>query len=369
MIVAGEACGPDVVAPHFDARPASKLSNEYGPTEATVWATVSHLDGATPGVPIGRPIPGAWTAIVDHRGELCPGGVVGELLIGGETVTGGYDGIESDRFTGTSALGTGRTFLTGDRAACADGQLYFHGRVDDQLNAGGLRIEPTEIEVALQRVDGVDEAVVVARDLRALDELALDVPTPTDSPRRCDAPPTQSDPRAALGRALADDAHRSLVAHLEGDPATIDREALAAHLDATLPPTAVPRVIQIHERLPRSPNGKLDRAAIASLPVATPEHRSPVGSWNRTPNWTGWSGSSGRSSSATTSGPTTTSSEPVASRCSHWSCSCGSSRSTSNVRAVSVLFEARTPRALVAALGLGGSDEDDRRARAPARRR
>jgi thioesterase domain-containing protein/acyl carrier protein len=273
VIVAGEACGPDTVADHFSARPRSRLSNEYGPTEATVWATVAHLEPDTPVVPIGHPIPGVWTAIVDRRGELCPSGVIGELLIGGATVTGGYDGLSSDRFSTMSAFGPGRTFRTGDRAAVSAGQLYFHGRLDEQLSVGGLRIEPIEIEIACETVAGVEAAVVVARDLRE-----FTVRLATAAPHRLAEVMRRAvdsdDPRSVLDAELTDDAHASIVAHLEGD--VVDLGVLDAHLAATLPPTAIPSSIHVHERLPRLPNGKIDRAAVAALPVTTSRRPSPV---------------------------------------------------------------------------------------------
>ena len=357
VIVAGEACGPDVLASHLATRPGSRLSNEYGPTEATVWATVSHLDSATPGVPIGDPIPGVWTAVVDDRGELCPAGVIGELLIGGETVTRGYDGVDSDRFGGASPLGAGRTFLTGDRAAVAAGQLYFHGRVDDQLNAGGLRIEPTEIEIALKAVSGVEEAIVVARDLRPLDARLAS----TESARLADAmrrAAGSDDPLASLDDELADDAHRSLVAHLEGDLTAVDLDALDAHLSATLPPTATPRVIRIHERLPRSPNGKLDRAAITMLPVTASSRQSPVvpGSIGELDEIVGFfrdvldRNDVGPDDDFFDAGGESLLALELFMRIEQ--------RFGIRPR-VSVLFEARTPRELTAALGFGGLEQRD----------
>ncbi|MGI9643906.1 MAG: amino acid adenylation domain-containing protein, partial [Ilumatobacteraceae bacterium] len=268
VIVAGEACGPDLVAAHFATHPASRLANEYGPTEATVWVTVAQTGRSTADVPIGAPIPGVWTAVVDHSGELAPVGVVGELVIGGTTVTAGYDTIESDRFLVESHLGPGRAFRTGDLAAVVDGQLYYHGRQDDQLNVGGIRVEPAEIEAAIEAVDGIDTAVVIARDLRPLDHrIANAAPARlADAMRRsADA----EDPADALAGELADAHHGSLVAHVEAAD-EVDLGRLRTELTATLPATMRPTVVRAHQRLPRLPNGKLDREAIATLPVAAP---------------------------------------------------------------------------------------------------
>ena len=266
VIVAGEACGPDIVATHFAIRPSSRLANEYGPTEATVWATVAHLEPSGGDVPIGLPIAGVWTAVVDRSGALCPAGVVGELLIGGATVTAGYDTGDSDRFADSSPLGPGRVFRTGDLAAVSDGLLYYHGRRDDQLNIGGLRVEPAEIESALEAIDGVVSAVVVARDLRSVDRLiAASPPDRLAEAMRRSADAT--DPAAALAHELADGGHASLVAHVE-TRGGIDPVMLRAHLADMLPPASRPVVVEAHPMLPRSPNGKLDRAVIAGLPVS-----------------------------------------------------------------------------------------------------
>src|SRR3546814_5074240 len=81
-IVAGEACPRDLVERHHACLPATRLCNEYGPTEATVWATLEHcLPGETGPVAIGRPIPGALAYVVDRHNRICPPGATGELLI------------------------------------------------------------------------------------------------------------------------------------------------------------------------------------------------------------------------------------------------------------------------------------------------
>src|SRR5690606_210650 len=90
-IVAGEACPRDLVDRHHAHLPSTRLCNEYGPTEATVWATLEHcLPGETGPVSIGRPIPGSCAYVVDRHGRLCPPGTLGELLIAGPGIALGY---------------------------------------------------------------------------------------------------------------------------------------------------------------------------------------------------------------------------------------------------------------------------------------
>ncbi len=276
IIVAGEACPPDVVDRHLAERPSSKLSNEYGPTEATVWSTVHHLDANSgPAIPIGHPIAGLWAVIADAGLRPCPAGVVGELIVGGPTVAEGYDGHESDRFLTETDLGPGRAFRTGDRAALVDGVLWFHGRIDEQLNAGGVRIEPGEVERSLELLAGIESAVVVATDTRSLEEK---IRTAGEDMLRTALRTSarSADPSAVLADLLADPARAVIVAHLEGDEVSIDPTELRRNLRATLPPASIPAIFSVHQRLPRSPNGKLDREAATTLEVRPLPARSPL---------------------------------------------------------------------------------------------
>ncbi|MEM8930361.1 MAG: AMP-binding protein, partial [Acidobacteriota bacterium] len=88
VVVAGEACPPDLVAHHRRLLPSARLVNEYGPTEGTVWATAHELGPADVDgpVPIGRPIPNARVAVLDHHDQPAPVGVAGELVIAGDGV-------------------------------------------------------------------------------------------------------------------------------------------------------------------------------------------------------------------------------------------------------------------------------------------
>src|SRR3546814_10824995 len=98
----GEACPRDLVERHHACLPATRLCNEYGPTEATVWATLEHcLPGETGPVAIGRPIPGALASVVDRHNRICPPGATGELLIAWPGIARGYVGrtdLTAERF-------------------------------------------------------------------------------------------------------------------------------------------------------------------------------------------------------------------------------------------------------------------------------
>jgi acyl carrier protein len=161
------------VAEHRRRLPQARLFNEYGPTEATVWATVHELgreDEAGP-VPIGRPIPGVRLEVVDAAGRRVPAGVPGHAWIAGPTVARGYwrrPDQTVERFVPSPSAEQTDRYRTGDLLAWTpEGRLTFHGREDEQIKLRGYRIEPGEIEAVLLEHPAIEEAAVVARGLGA----------------------------------------------------------------------------------------------------------------------------------------------------------------------------------------------------------
>ncbi|WP_199442871.1 non-ribosomal peptide synthetase [Umezawaea beigongshangensis] len=220
LVVAGEAC-PPAVAATWSAR--HRMINAYGPTEATVCATMS--DPLTPagGVPVGRPLAGVRVLVLDDRLRPTPVGVPGEVYLAGPHLARGYlgrPGITAERFV---AAPGGRVYRTGDRGRWRpDGALDHLGRVDDQVKLRGYRIELGEVEAALVRHPAVTAAAVVVRE---------------DS----------------VGT-------RRLVAYAVTDPGTA--AALRQHVRDLLPEHMVPSVVVPLESLPLNVNGKVDRAAL-----------------------------------------------------------------------------------------------------------
>jgi len=289
VIVAGEACGPSLVAAHFDACSASDMTNEYGPTEATVWATAhrcSPADGA-PGarsVPIGVPIAGAWVAIADEEGLPVLGETIGELLIGGAGVTNGYadPARTADRFSLTTpaqqgaGLPAGRYFRSGDTASIVHGLINFHGRSDNQLNIGGTRVEPDDVEAALSRHPDVATVIVGGVDVRSVDELMANLPA--DDVREAMQEASESghhDPQIALAEALRvrGEPRLRLIAHLEV-PDRSDHDTVIAEVrtlaGASLPSAMRPTLWSAQPSLPRTPNGKVDRRTVLTSVPAEP---------------------------------------------------------------------------------------------------
>ncbi len=251
VVVGGESCTPSLVRRHFATLPACRLVNEYGPTEATVFATTHECrpeDSRRQTIPIGRPIPGYGVVVLDPVGQPTPIGVPGELVISGPGVTAGYldrPELTGDRFRAHAGPRTGElaahetgstAYWSGDRARfLADGSVEFLGRVDRQLKVSGHRIEPGEIEAVLLEHPAV-KAVVV-------------------------------------GLAPSGDTH-CLVAHVEC-AGGLDSATLAGHVGSRLPAALVPATFVFHLSLPRTPSGKVD-PAILRTPLGSVEAESIV---------------------------------------------------------------------------------------------
>lgn len=239
------SCGGEVlpyeVVQRFWATLDAELWNEYGPAEAAITTTAFHCERAVSGppVPIGRPIANVVIHIVDAHLRPVPVGVPGELLIGGAGVGRGYlnqpDATAAKFITADSGQ---RLYRTGDLARyLAGGTIEYLGRLDDQVEIHGVRIEPSEVEAALDKHPGVRESAVVAG---------------TDG----------------RGNTL-------LVAHFVGSsehaPSTAE---LRRFLLDWLPAAMVPAVFTPMVALPRTSGGKVDRRALAAAIDTSPAQDS-----------------------------------------------------------------------------------------------
>lgn len=233
VIIGGEALPFALAGLHHTELPGRVLSNEYGPTEATVVSTAYRVPANPPNpIPIGTPLLDVTCYVVDEAGNPCPPGEQGELYIGGNGVAIGYlkrPDLNAAKFV-TPAFAKGqRVYRTGDRARFNErGELDFFGRLDGQLKLRGNRIEPEEIEVTLQSIPGVRAAGVAVRELR-------------------------------LGEP-------SLVAFYVADR-PLQAQDFDQSLRRALPPYMVPAVYFEVTELPRTATGKLDRAELLRLPL------------------------------------------------------------------------------------------------------
>ena len=251
--VGGEALPASLIRRWMDLYgEAHRISNHYGPTEATINATCYLVPGYPPEddehVPIGRPIRGAMVLVCDEDGVPVRPGMVGELQIAGVGLTPGYLGEPEQAATRFRTYDGQRWYRTGDLVReRPDGQIVFHGRTDHQIKIRGYRIEPGEIEAALCRHPAVGQAVVVAcRDAVGTLELVAFV-----------------EPRAAV-------------------PPDVELRRL---LRSELPGYMIPHRFCVVDVFPTAGSGKVDRRTLAAsltapTTVATTEH-SPE-TWTRT---------------------------------------------------------------------------------------
>ncbi|HHY50704.1 MAG TPA: amino acid adenylation domain-containing protein, partial [Alphaproteobacteria bacterium] len=166
IMVSGEACPQDLVARW--QRPGRIFLNAYGPTEATVTATLTALEAGKP-VTIGTPLPTYAVLILDpDRPRVLPFGEAGEIAIAGIGVARGYRNREEltqkvfiPDFVGLPGNESGRIYRTGDLGRInAGGEIEYMGRIDTQVKIRGYRIELTEIESVIMQHKDIAQAVV-----------------------------------------------------------------------------------------------------------------------------------------------------------------------------------------------------------------
>jgi amino acid adenylation domain-containing protein len=149
------------------------LFNHYGPTESTVVATCALVPPESDGYPapsIGRPIANTQVYVLDAHRQPVPIGVPGELYLGGAGLADGYHArgeLTEEKFVPDlfNHLSEQKLYRTGDLVRWRDDQqLDYLGRLDQQVKIRGHRIEPGEIEAALNDHPAVRESLVLARE-------------------------------------------------------------------------------------------------------------------------------------------------------------------------------------------------------------
>jgi amino acid adenylation domain-containing protein len=242
IVVAGESCPAELVSQWSSGR---RFINAYGPTEATVCATAAECHEADAGErpTIGRPIQNTQVYVLDKGLLPVPVGVSGEVYIAGVGLARGYlhqPALTAERFIPHpfSESPGARMYRTGDLARyLPNGNLDFLGRVDQQVKVRGFRIEPGEIETTLRKHPSVREAFVT-----------ISAETPLS---------------------------QRLVAYFVADaePSPASRE-LRSFLRQSLPDYMIPSTFIALARLPLTPSGKIDRAALPNPERVSPEIES-----------------------------------------------------------------------------------------------
>ncbi|MGE5342713.1 MAG: non-ribosomal peptide synthase/polyketide synthase [Candidatus Omnitrophota bacterium] len=248
VIFGGEALNPSKLSEWKSRYPQTKMINMYGITETTVHVTFKALDetdmASTVSV-IGKPIPTLQMYLMDNYLNPVPIGVPGEIYVGGEGVARGYlnnPELTSEKFTGCLNLSQTKSFCpafykkraaggnlykTGDLGRWLnDGNVEYLGRIDSQVKIRGFRIELGEIERALLKHQDINEAAVIDR--------------------------------------IDDHGDKYLVAYVVSEKTfdSIDIKELKHMLSVSLPDYMIPSQVMTLDRIPLTPNGKLDRKAL-----------------------------------------------------------------------------------------------------------
>jgi non-ribosomal peptide synthetase-like protein len=240
----GEMC-PDSLVERW-ALPHHQIFNTYGPTEATVSASLANLQRGQP-VTIGKPLPNYGLLVVNDQFNLLNAGETGELCIFGMGVADGYLGrpdLTAEKFLKNPWAETPeeeKLYKTGDLAILDEnGQIALLGRADDQIKIRGFRVELGEIEAVLTEQTGIGTAAVLLRHEDGMDQLiAFIVP---DGSQEHD---------------------------LDAKTESLSSLVLRTKLREKLPPYMVPTRFEIIEQVPRLLSGKIDRKALRVLPLMT----------------------------------------------------------------------------------------------------
>ncbi|WP_081271867.1 non-ribosomal peptide synthetase [Mycobacteroides immunogenum] len=248
VVFGGEALEPQRLSPWFDSHPGlPRMINMYGITETTVHASFREIgdgDVDSNSSPIGVPLEHLAFFVLDGWLRKVPVGVVGELYVAGAGQASGYLGrsdLTTTRFVACPFGAPGsRMYRTGDLVQWGeDGQLRYVGRADKQVKIRGYRIELGEVHAALARVEGVDQAAVIAREDRPGD--------------------------------------KRLVGYItESTAGTLDPAVVRATLAERLPAYMVPAAVVVLDTLPLTVNGKLDTRALPAPEFQDADHyRAP----------------------------------------------------------------------------------------------
>ena len=236
--LAGEPLRAELVEAIFRGTRADRVCNLYGPTEDTTYATGAEiLRGQRWAPTIGTPIANHKAYILDRSLAPVPIGVTGELVLGGRGIARSYlnrPELSAEKFIASPFVSGTRLYRTGDLARFRpNGEIEFLGRSDHQVKLRGYRIELGEIETSLRSHPAVEDAIVLLRD------------------------------EAAVGAKLAG----YVVARA---PGVLEPSEVLDFLKEKLPSYMVPSALKLMDRMPLTPNGKIDRKALEALDVGMP---------------------------------------------------------------------------------------------------
>ena len=210
----------------LQSKTTAKIYNMYGPTETTIWSTVSELTHKDK-IDIGRPIKNTEIYIVDENFCVLPNGQAGEICITGKGLAKGYvgrDDLTAEKFVCLPQKPAIRLYRTGDIGRyLSHGNLEYLGRTDNQVKLRGHRIELEEIESQINQFDGINQSVVIVLETSETDKI--------------------------------------LEAFYTSDVA-VDKKSISNYLSSKLPEYMIPVIFKRLESFIQTANGKIDRKRI-----------------------------------------------------------------------------------------------------------
>ena len=224
ILIGGEAISNRILE-NMKENTKARIFNMYGPTETTIWSTVKELT-KTEEITIGKPIANTQCYILNQNHKLLPCNVPGELYIGGDGVSNGYlkrEDLNEEKFIKSPFRENRKIYNTNDLAYYKEnGEIVHLGRTDFQVKIRGFRVELGEIENAIEKNENVNQAVVVKRKLQ--------------------------------------NGHEALIAYYTNNNANIGLvKKIKEDLEKELPQYMVPQYFVKLEKMPYTPNGKIDR--------------------------------------------------------------------------------------------------------------
>ena len=242
ITVAGESITEALVIKHFQLLPNVELYNEYGPTENSVCSTIYEFSADTKNILIGKPIDNVKCYILNKNYKLVPIGVIGELYISGAGLTRGYLNraeLTEEKFVDNLFESGTKMYKTGDLARwMPDGSIEFLGRVDNQVKIRGYRIELAEIENRILQHEKIKEAISVVKESM--------------------------------------ENEKYICAYIVSEN-SLEELKLKNYLKETLPEYMIPSYFIQLEKMPHTPNGKLDRKALPepNMKLILSEYEAP----------------------------------------------------------------------------------------------
>ncbi|ACJ18543.1 amino acid adenylation domain-containing protein [Coxiella burnetii] len=238
LMIAGEELLTAYVERWYAVYPSHAIINEYGPTETTVGITTnlltkSNLDRTLKTVPIGQAVRNSRLYVVDENNRPVEQGEVGELLIGGASVACGYykaPELTRERFIKNPfSAEDDILYRTGDLVKqLPDKSFLYLGRIDNQVKINGYRVELNEVEYCLLRQTSIEHAYILAKK--------------------------------------HEDGHQSLEAYVVLKPqATFNEAEIRNRLSQQLPQFMIPQHYYLIDRIPLTPNGKVDHSALVQM--------------------------------------------------------------------------------------------------------